>query len=332
MCARRLSRLLMLLPTSLLPTLSYAGAPLQNTSIAVSTPSAIWSSAKVEHAYGVPEVKKNEKGTLTLTADVLIFSSKSSNNSISRSTITAVNSSNERIELWGTGGRILRLAMQNGTGQLAALFLHHRVDMLTVEFRDARGGFHAAVFYLPAKEAAPALAAFSQQPFTALADAKNVCPGNPVEPRSVLVEAPNWDLTQVPAAYRALVYEHLIHRLDNAKNMGRVYRDGDMGLASTCPQYTIKMAVETFKQGNQVARATLGPAGMLTSPTQLKLAVHFIDASAYSDTQEQIKAAVRTDSESSSVADAAAKNLTKHFLAITQTAASKTSTDSQKTP
>src|SRR5450631_333810 len=118
---------------------------------------AVWQSTKAEHVYGFPELRHNKKGTLTLSEDALTFSGKSVNVSIQRNAVTAVAAGNQRVELFGMTGRLLRMTIPDGGGLAAAAVMHHRVDMLTVEFNDSHGGNHAAVFLLPANEAERAL-------------------------------------------------------------------------------------------------------------------------------------------------------------------------------
>ncbi|WP_446742299.1 hypothetical protein [Silvibacterium acidisoli] len=277
----------------------------------------MWQSSDVTHAFGLPDIKPKIKGTLTLDDSKFTFTSKYFNTSIPRNLITAVSAGSDRVELWGTGGTILRMAIPEGGGLAAAAVMHHRVDMLTVEFADTRGERHSAVFYLPAGQADLALQRFGtlphpQHPFSDV----TACGANSVDPRSVYVEMPDWDRVEVPAAYRALVYEHVIARLKAAKGAGRVYRVGDLSLGTTCPQFTIKIAIDTYRKGNQVVRAATGPIGMFTGATQMGFDVTYKDAVTGAAKNEQIKASVRTQSESTAVADAVAKKLAKQYNTI----------------
>ncbi|MFT4113414.1 hypothetical protein [Silvibacterium sp.] len=278
-----------------------------------SLPAAsLWTAQNVTHAYGFPEVHPNRKGTLTLGADSLSFVNASVEGSISRSAITAVSTGNDRVELWGTGGRILRMAIPEGGGLAAAAFMHHKVGMLTVEFRDTRGGTHYAVFDLPPAEAQQAVAAFTAAPRAVPASSSAGCGQQTVEAGSVLVDIPDWQAVEVPAAYKALVYEHVIDRLQHAKGVTRVYRGAEQ--LAACPQYRVQISVTSFKPGNQVVRASSGPVGMFTSATQIGFDAHFTDRSGRLDVEEKIRASVRTESESASVADKFAKALTKRYL------------------
>lgn len=272
-----------------------------------------WQSTSVQHAYGLPDTKKNEKGRLTVNPDGLTFTTKSSSSSLQSPSIVAVSAGNQRVELWGMKGRLLRMAIPDGGGIAAAGLMHHRVDMLTVEFNDSRGGYHGAVFYLPANEAEHALQSFAEMPPVHREAVNAVCHGGAVKPGSVLVSAPAWDQFEVPAAYRALVYEHLIDRLQQVQGIGHVYRDGESDSQSGCPQYTVQISIAGFTQGSQVKRAVMGPVGMFVGTTQMTFDATFTDASGRLNAQEQIKATVRGESESTNVADGVAKTLAKHY-------------------
>jgi hypothetical protein len=305
--------LILLLSFCISAQLSAATTHVLQQDHASATAVPVWMSNKAEHAYGFPDVKPNKKGVLTLSADALTFSGKSGTTSIPRTSVTAVSAGNQRIELWGLGGRILRMTIPDGGGLAAAAVMHHRVDMLTVEFRDGQGGDHGAVFFLPANEAERALQSFALAPSPIRRASDAACQNPQVEPGSVLVSTPNWDHVEVPAAYRALVYEHVIDRLRHTKDIGHVYRDGEENDHDGCPQHTIRISIATFKEGSSVKRAFLGPAGMFVGTTQMKFDVTFTDASAKQESSEQITATMRGESESSNVADHIAKNLAKHY-------------------
>jgi hypothetical protein len=278
-----------------------------------STKVGVWTSAKAEHVYGFPEIKPNKKGTLTLSADSLTFTGKSGNTSIPRSAVTAVSAGNERVEMWGMTGRIMRMTIPDGGGIAAAAFMHHRIDMLTVEFNDAHGGSHGAVFFLPANEAARALQSFALATVPVRATSKAACQGAAIDAKSVLVLAPIWDRAEVPAAYRSLVYEHVIDRLRRSKEVAHVYREGEPTELTGCPQYVVQISIASFKEGSSVKRAFMGPVGMFVGTTQMKFDVTFTDASGVMSSDEQIAATIRGESESTGVADHVAKNIAKHY-------------------
>ncbi len=293
------------------------------------TSAAVWQSTKAEHIYGLPDIKNNKNGTLTLHTDALTFTAKSGNMSIPRSSITAVSAGNQRVELWGIEGRLLRMAIPNGGGLGAAAFMHHRVDLLTVEFDDRNGGNHTAVFFLPSNEADHALRTFALAPAGRRQISSVGCQNAPVEPRSVLVSAPNWDNAAVPAAYRGLVYEHVVDRLRRKQDIGHVYRDGENDGHGACPQYTVHISIVTFKEGSSVERAVLGPIGEFVGTTQMKFDVTITDASGTLNISKQITATIRGEVESTDVADHLAKIVAKHYVNVLKNAA-KGATDAPK--
>lgn len=278
----------------------------------------VWTAHEVQHLYGFPDTKPEEKGSLTLSASSIGFAGKSGNAVIPRLSVRAVSTGNQRVELWGMKGRLLRMVIPDGGGLAAAAFMHHRVDMLTVEFSDSRGGYHAAVFALSAGDAERALQSLSQPPAAAAHEAKSDgCQGGAVVyPHSVLVASPRWDEAQVPDAYRALVYEHLVDRLRQAKGVDRVYRDGEANSSHGCPQYTMQLSISGFRQGSQVKRAVMGPLGMFVGTTQMTFDSTITDASGRVNERGQVKATVRGESESSTVASAVAKKLAKQYATV----------------
>jgi len=119
-----------------------------------------WTISHAQHAYGLPEVKPKQKGTLTLDSQNITFAGKAVYR-IPRASVIAISDGSERVEMWGMKGRLLRMAIPNGGGLAAAGFMHHKESSLTVEFRDPRGGYHSAVFVVPPADATLAMATFA---------------------------------------------------------------------------------------------------------------------------------------------------------------------------
>lgn len=303
------------------PLVSFASAQVEQrvpSPAASGTTPLLWQEPNAEHAYGLPDVKPKTKGVLNVDAKSVTFNSKSAKATIKRSAITTVESGNQRVEVGGTGGRIMRMLIPYGGGMAAGAMMHHRIDMLTIAFEDKQGGVHSVVFYLPATDAAAALKVLGSTPSDTFASLQSpaACQDNPVEPNSVLIEMPDWKQVDVPIAYRALVYEHIIRRLKEVKGIGQVYRYGSIGHGTPCPQYTIKIAIDTYKQGNEVLRASTGPIGMFAGATQMTFTATYTNATGTLSQSEQVKGAVRTDSESTGIADSVAKKLAKQYGAI----------------
>jgi len=292
---------------------------------APATSAVVWQSSKAQHVYGLPDIKRNKKGTLMLSHDALTFTGNSGNASIPRNAVTAVSAGNQRVELFGKAGMFLRMTIPDGGGVAAAAVMHHRVDLLTVEFNDDRGGKRSAVFLLPAKEADRAMQDFTVTPPVPRQAAEAACAADAVEPQSVLVATPDWGRADVPAAYRALVYEHMVDRLRTTKGVGHVYRDGEGHGRGGCAQYTIHISIATFKEGSSVKRAAFGPIGFFVGTTQMKFDVTFTDAAGRLQTSQEIKATMRGESESTNVADHVAKSVAKKYAAALRELARRSS-------
>jgi hypothetical protein len=276
---------------------------------------AALSSSAAEHVYGLPGVKAKEKGSLKITAGGLSFTGKTGASTIPLQSMIAAGSDNERVELWGMKGRLLRMAIPNGGGLLAATIMHHRVDMFTVEFSDQNGGYHGAVFILPARDVERALLTISSMaPAPHRGPPSNACAGGPVNPGTVRVPLPAWNYADVPAAYRALVYEHLIERLQQSKGIEHVYRDGEAEAQGGCPQFTVQLSITGFKPGNQVVRASTGPVGMFVNTTRMVVEVRITTAEGDLDVHDQITATVRGESENTNVAESVARKVVKEFV------------------
>jgi len=317
-------RFLVLLHTALLcvPSMVKADplqAPQPNPTVRVSPADEAWTATQAEHVYGLAEIKPHKKGTLTLSAEGLTFTAKSGSVTIPRNSILAVSAGNQRVEMWGMTGRVMRMAIPDNGGLAVAAIAHHRIDMLTVQFTDGRNGSHSAIFFLGANQAEQAIQRFALEPRDARASKTPPCQNAVSEPGSILIAAPDWTGTQVPAVYQGLVYEHLVERFRKAKSLSHVYRDGESTAEGLCPQYVVHLSVISFKEGSSVKRAMLGPAGMFVGTTQMVFNMELSDGTAKTDTKEQVKATIRGESESTNVADKVAKTLEKKYEKVVKT-------------
>jgi hypothetical protein len=293
---------------------SVAFAAHSTPSSAANSPQS-WTSSTATHAYGLPGAKAKEKGSLSIDSTRLTFTGKAPAVSLPLPSILAVTTGSERVELWGMKGRLLRMAIPQGGGIAAAAVMHHKVSMLTVEFRDDNDGYHSAVFFLPADEAAAVVQRFATMPAVQRESPAATCAADGGTPGVVRVLVPSTNDPEVPAAYRGLVYEHLIDRLTRSKGIGRVQRDGEVHQPSECPEYTIALSITGFKPGSQVKRAVMGPVGMFVGTTRMTFDLRVARSGAQSEYRTQAAATIRGESESMNVTDAVAKKLLKKFTA-----------------
>jgi hypothetical protein len=256
----------------------------------------------------MPHVKAKENGSLTITPEQFTFTDKSGSSTIDLSSIVALSAGNERVELWGMKGRLMRMAVPYGGGAAFATFMHHQRDMLTVEFVDSQGGYHGSVFYLPGNEAQEALRAITPSGVESHDLSNPPCSLPDLRANSIQVNRPAFEETDVPAAYRVLVYEHVIERLQKVPGT-EVRRDGQ----ENCSQYTMQLSMTAFKPGSQVKRASMGPVGFFVSTTQMTLDLEISDARGATVLRDQIHATQRGESESINVIDKMAQQVVKKW-------------------
>lgn len=276
-----------------------------------------WSSTHAVHVLGMPDVKAKENGTLTITSQQLRFTGKSANSTIDLPSIVALSAGNERVELWGMKGRLMRMAVPYGGGAAFATFMHHQRDMLTVEFVDSQGSYHGAVFFLPGNEAEQALRNITPSPVAPHDVSSAPCSIADVMPDSILVKQFTSGQVDFPVAYRVLVYEHIINRLHQVPGT-EVHRDGAIGDPKNCSQYTMRLSTTAFKPGSQVERASMGPAGFFVGVTQITVDLEISDAKGKTILRDQIKATQRGESESMNVIDKIAKQAVRKWAQQTQ--------------
>ncbi len=110
---------------------------------------------------GLPGVAANAEGDLSFSNKSLNFTTKDSSTDIAKRRIIAVSSGDERVETGGTTGKIARMVIPYGGGLALASVTHKKIGLLTIEFLDASGEYHGAVFALNTQDMDAALASIA---------------------------------------------------------------------------------------------------------------------------------------------------------------------------
>lgn len=98
---------------------------------------------------GLENVKENAKGTLTVQGSTLDFTAGRQKADVPIPSILDVFTQEDTARaVGGTVGTLTMFAPYEG-GRFLSLF-RKKIDMLTVEYRDDKGGLHGVVFTLPA--------------------------------------------------------------------------------------------------------------------------------------------------------------------------------------
>ena len=98
---------------------------------------------------GLPGLKENTKGKLAVVNGTLRFIHAKGNADVSAASIEDVTTGkdSQRV-IGGATGTVASIAAPFGTGRVLGLF-RKKVDTLTIQYRDAEGGLHGAIFTMP---------------------------------------------------------------------------------------------------------------------------------------------------------------------------------------
>src|SRR6266571_3405510 len=103
---------------------------------------------KVVQLTGLVGVKDNAKGTLSVENGQLHFVHSKASSDVSASSIQdVVTGADSQRAVGGTIG-LMSMAAPYGGGRVLSLF-RTKIDTLTVQYRDADGGLHGAIFSMP---------------------------------------------------------------------------------------------------------------------------------------------------------------------------------------
>lgn len=120
---------------------------------AASTDAAI----SVHYVIGLDNVKSQSGGKLSVQSDALLFDSHKSQAKVAISAIDDILLGSETTQSGGTAGKVFKaaaIAAPYETGRVLSLLMWTKVDVLTVLYRDEKGGVHSAVFEVPQGQAA----------------------------------------------------------------------------------------------------------------------------------------------------------------------------------
>ena len=109
---------------------------------------------KVVHVTGLVAVKNKTNGVLTLESGNLQFTGSGAKASVPIHSVEDVITENDSQRVFrGTIGTLTMLAPYGG-GRFLSLF-RSKIDTLTIQFRDAEGGLHGAIFTMALGKADP---------------------------------------------------------------------------------------------------------------------------------------------------------------------------------
>jgi hypothetical protein len=119
---------------------------------AAASPSVVQPNVKL--VIGGETIKNNSEGTLSVEDTSLRFTTAKSKVDVPASSILDISTNEDSRQDITGAAHFATMAIPYGGGRVLSLF-SHKVDVLTLEFKDAAGAYHGAIFVLPQGQAAP---------------------------------------------------------------------------------------------------------------------------------------------------------------------------------
>ena len=141
---KRISRILACLT---LVICGVTGVKAQNQSPADTSNAS--GTLRVRHVLGFENISNNAQGDLSIQgADLRFQKTQGSPAQVAIGSIQNVTIGQEDRQVGGVPLTLVKTAAPYGGGRVMSLFSHKKFDSLTVEYLDANGGFHGAIFQL----------------------------------------------------------------------------------------------------------------------------------------------------------------------------------------
>ena len=107
------------------------------------------SEIRVTHLLGLAGAKNNAKGELSIQDNALRFQKDGSPAvQVNISSIQDIFLGEQSKQLGGTAATLGKAGTPFGGGRVISLFAHKKYDTFTLEYVDANGGFHGAIFQM----------------------------------------------------------------------------------------------------------------------------------------------------------------------------------------
>jgi hypothetical protein len=228
------------------------------------------NSVDGRYVIGLDNLKRNSPGKLTLVDGALQFQAGKTNSRVSMASIDDIFIGTETTQAGGKGGTVAKtaaMAAPYGSGAALHILLRTNVDILSVSNRDSSGGLHYLILALPKGQGE------SQRTQLITAGAHVIPPssqelkeGRPAAPEAskpnaqklsasaIQIEPVGAGDVQIPAEFRAAVYEFLVIRVRESGKFQQVFRSGDRAAAGVPDLVTLRTTVEKFTQGSQIKR------------------------------------------------------------------------------
>ena len=237
------------------------------------------SAWQATHVMGFEDARPNANGDLSIDNGVLRFQRNGSPAvQVPTGSIQKVSLGQEDHQVGGVPLMLGKAAAPYGGGRMISLFSHKKYDSVTIEYVDANGGFHGAIFRLPkgegqtVKDSLTASGAEIARP--ADSAARQCVPqdsGTGNQSWNVQVERIDPGATTLEPSVADAIYQNLLEELAKTKQFTHVFRSGDRNANASCNLLVLKVLVEKYTPGSETRRAvtTISGATKLAARIQL---------------------------------------------------------------
>jgi hypothetical protein len=231
--------------------------------------SAASSSIHVKHVLGFEGVKRNASGELSIQDDALRFLRDGSPAvQVSITSIQNISLGEEDKQVGGVPMMLGKTAVPFGGGRVVSLFSHKKYDSLTIEYLDATGGFHGAIFQLAKgqgqtfkkdliEHGAHIIRSEDPAPVQGTSEESMTA----AQQWSVQVDRVDPGATTLDPCFSDAIYENLLQKLSKSKQFEHVFRSGDRNANNVSGVLVLKTLVEKYSPGSETRRAVTTVAG-----------------------------------------------------------------------
>ena len=236
---------------------------------------------KAVQLIGLTGVKQDAKGTLNVENGNLRFVRGKAVSDVSVSSIQNVVTGGDTEKAVGKTIGMMSMAAPYGGGRFLSLF-RKKIDTITVQYRDADGGLHGAIFSMPVGAAdvikqklvaqgagigltpvinavPPPLSSSSKQEENGSGSLEQK-PAR-IKASAIQVEMIQSDEIKLPAEFQIALYENLIRQIEKHGKFQHVYREGDRNATNVGDLVVLHSNVRGFKAGSERARQVTTVAG-----------------------------------------------------------------------
>lgn len=245
---------------------------------------------RATHLLGFEGVRDNVNGTLSIQGEALQFRrDRKPGVEIKIDSIQDVFVGEQSREIGGVPMTLGKAATPYGGGRVVSLFAHKKYDTLSVQYMDAGGGLHGAIFQLNKGQGEVfrnELVSHGVHVAGVLPPVAGALPGHvaahtvETESSAINLSPERWSVqvskvdpgdVHMDPSFQVAIYENLVDELNKTKRFERVLREGDHRGAGVPNLLTLKTKVEKYTPGSETERAvtTLGGATKLTVRNQL---------------------------------------------------------------